>query len=89
MFKIFRNKCKNKDIEPILNQLNMNLANNYKDEAQVKLKELEAMFARLCDEGVLSDTQKKYYEDIITGLKGQMKDFTHKDQKPTWTGFKD
>ena len=48
-------------------------------------REFEELFHRMCQEGSLSERQRIYYSDKLEELGGRMKNFTHKDQKPTWT----
>jgi len=62
----------------------MNFENNYKDAAQMNLKETESLFSELSQAGKLSERQKSYYSEKLEELNGRMKNFTHKDQKPTW-----
>lgn len=63
----------------------MNVSNNYKDAAQQNLAEFENALKDLEASGTLDSTLQAYYEDILQNLKTQMKNFTHKDQKPYWS----
>jgi len=74
-----------RQLDEILNRIQMNFENNYKDAAQMSLKELETLYQELSQAGKLSEHQKSYYSDRLEELKGRMKNFTHKDQKATWT----
>lgn len=73
-----------RQLDEKLERIQMNFENNYKDAAQINLKEFEALFHDLSGEGRLSEKQKAYYSDRLEDLNGRMKNFTHKDQKPTW-----
>lgn len=85
MFGFWKNSGKNKQLEEIVQRIQMNVSNNYKDAAQLNLKEFEDKIKELEAAGQLSDAQKSFYEGRLQELKGQMKNFTHKDQKPFWT----
>lgn len=84
MFGFLKNVKKNKQLDDIIQRIEMNMSNNYKDAAQANLKELETTLQELTDAHRLSDKQKNYYEEILRSFKERMKNFTHKDQKPTW-----
>lgn len=76
---------KNKDLENIIFRLEANMSNNYKDNAQDNLRELEKKFEELKNAGKLSSQKIDLYQKMIDDYKVRMKDFTHKDQKPYWT----
>ena len=84
MFNFLEKKKINKQFDEIIQRIEMNVSNNYKDAAQLNLKELEAMFAEYETAGRLDEKQIVRYSGVIDSLKGRMKNFTHKDQKPTW-----
>lgn len=67
-----------------LDRIQKNFENNYKDAAQLNLKEFEDMFRTLSEEGKLSEKQKAFYGNQLEELNGRLKNFTHKDQKPFW-----
>lgn len=85
MFGFWKNNGKNKQLEEIVQRIQMNVSNNYKDAAQLNLKEFEDKIKELEAAGQLSGAQKSFYEGRLQELKEQMKNFTHKDQKPFWT----
>lgn len=85
MFRFFKNNRKNKDLDAIIQRIQMNVSNNYKDAAQQNLAEFENALKDLEASGTLDSTLQAYYEDILQNLKTQMKNFTHKDQKPYWS----
>lgn len=87
MLSIFKKKKpigKNKQLDEIIQGIEMNQSNNYKDAAQQGLKELEAGFEELKASGKLSEKQVVYYEERLETFRKEMKEFTHKDQKPYW-----
>lgn len=84
MFQFLKKKS-NKQLDMIVQKIRMNMENNYKDAAQLNLKEFERLLKELEEEGQLNEKQKHYYEGELTDFKERMKNFTHKDQKPYWT----
>lgn len=85
MFGFLKRNGKDQQLEEIMRRLQMNVANNYKDAAQLNLKEFEERLAELRASGKLNDTSLAYYEDKLQEFKTQLRNFTHKDQKPYWT----
>ncbi len=81
----FLKSSKHSGLDAIVQRIQMNMENNYKDAAQMNLAELEELFHKLDESGKLNDKQKTYYESLIDSLRIRMKNFTHKDQKPFWT----
>lgn len=84
MFHFLNGPRKNKQLDAIIQRIEMNVSNNYKDAAQSGLKDLEAELKRLEDAGKIEEKSKAYYEERLSSFKKKMKNFTHKDQKPTW-----
>lgn len=84
MFHFLNGPRKNKQLDAIIQRIEMNVSNNYKDAAQSGLKDLEAELKRLEDAGKIEEKSKAYYEERLSSFKEKMKNFTHKDQKPTW-----
>jgi hypothetical protein len=84
MFEFIKNIGKNKKLEAVIARLRMNMSNNYKDAAQADYKELLDLYDEISDSGVLSDKQKKYYNEVIEDYSVKMRNYTHKDQKPYW-----
>lgn len=81
---LFKSKYQ-KELEALASRIDINMSNNYKDNAQDNLKELEARFEELKNEGKLKDKEIALFEDRIATYKEKMKGYTHKDQKPYWT----
>ena len=85
MFDFLKKPKKNRDLEALMERIDSNMANNYKDAAQEYLKEFEVKLSQLVEAGQLKEDQKKHYEDLLDIYRIRMKGFTHKDQKPYWT----
>ena len=81
----FLKSSKQGSLEILVERIQMNMENNYKDAAQMNLKELEELFYQLDEAGKLNQKQKERYESLIDSMKIRMNNFTHKDQKPYWT----
>ena len=81
----FLKSSKQGSLEILVERIQRNMENNYKDAAQMNLKELEELFYQLEEAGKLNQKQKERYESLIDSMKIRMKNFTHKDQKPYWT----
>ena len=77
--------AKEKELDAIIQCIEMNMQNNYKDNAQDALKDLEAALAVIKCEGKLKPSVIEKYDGIMERYKEKMKGFTHKDQKPYWT----
>lgn len=80
---LFRSKAE-KELDRIIERLEMNMSNNYKDNAQDDLKELEARLNDLREQGTLKSGVLSKYEMIVSGFREKMKGYSHKDQKPYW-----
>ncbi|MCR5767665.1 MAG: hypothetical protein K6G45_04135 [Lachnospiraceae bacterium] len=81
---LFRNKTQ-KELDGIIERLQMNMANNYKDNAQSDLKELEGAIDLAKEKGSLKPAVLEKYETILGTLKERLKGYSHKDQKPYWS----
>ena len=84
MLSILKNIGKNKQLEGLIDCVEMNMSNNYKDAAQEDYKELVELYRKLEESNVLSDKQKEYYKGVIEEYSIKMENYTHKDQKPYW-----
>lgn len=82
---LFGGVKKNEQLEHLMERIQNNVANNYKDAAQEYLKEYEETLKELTEAGKLKENQIDYYSSKLQDLKNNMKGFTHKDQKPYWT----
>ena len=69
-----RNKDKkDKQLEQIVNQIRVDLSNNYKDNAKENLNLLETIVTMKKGDGKLQDPQ--YYEELIAGFKQDIENF--------------
>ena len=68
----------------IIQKIEVDASNNYKDAAQAGLRDLEKELRELEAAGKVSGKQKEYYEERLSAFQERMKNFTHKDQKATW-----
>ena len=73
-----------KELDTIIQRLLMDMSNNYKDNAQDDLKELEKMMDDLVASGKLKGKTLSKYEAILDDYREKMKGYSHKDQKPYW-----
>ena len=84
MFKLFQKAGKNKQLDAIIQKIEVDASNNYKDAPQAGLRDLEKELRELEAAGKVSGKQKEYYEERLSAFQERMKNFTHKDQKATW-----
>ena len=81
---LFKNKYEKK-LDEILEELQMNMSNNYKDNAQKNLEEFESALSRFTEHGRIKEKSRAKYEETLTAFKERLKGYSHKDQKPYWT----
>ena len=60
-----------------LNEMNMNLANNYKDLAHDALKELDQMVEDLKQSGDLNEKDYQKMRQMVDGYKVKLSDYHH------------
>ena len=60
-----------------LNEMNMNLANNYKDLAHDALKELDQMVEDLKQSGDLKEKDYQKMRQMVEGYKVKLSDYHH------------
>ena len=80
---LFKSKAE-KELDSIIQRLNMDMSNNYKDNAQDDLKDLEATINAYRSSDTIKQGVLAKYEGIMEELKEKMKGYSHKDQKPYW-----
>ena len=80
---LFKSKAE-KELDAIIRRLEMNMSNNYKDNAQEDLKELEALIDSFRSSEAVKSRVLEKYGAILDELKEKMKGYSHKDQKPYW-----
>ena len=74
-----------RELDAIIFKIDMNMSNNYKDNAQMDLQDLEDTFKEYCEQGKLKEKTCQKYESILESYRIKLKGYTHKDQKPYWT----
>lgn len=74
-----------KDLDSIIEKIQMNMSNNYKDAAQENLKDLEQALEAYMGEKKISGKVADDYISKLDTYKSKLKGYTHKDQKPYWT----
>lgn len=82
--RFFKSKAE-KELDEIINSLEMNMSNNYKDNAQANLKEFEEALMKMKAEGRIKEKVMKHYDEMLHDYKEKMNGYSHKDQKPYWT----
>ena len=80
---LFKSRAE-KELDDIIQRLEMNMSNNYKDNAQENLKEFEIKLNELRYSEKIKDKAVSKYESILDSYKEKMKGYSHKDQKPYW-----
>lgn len=73
-----------KELDAIIQRLHMNMSNNYKDNAQADLKDLEKLLEEVKSAGKIKPRIAVKYDTILRDLKEKMQGYSHKDQKPYW-----
>ncbi len=81
---LFKSKAE-KELDGIILRMEMNLSNNYKDNAQANLKEFEETMQSFTASGKLKGGALKKYEGILEDYRAKLTGYSHKDQKPYWT----
>lgn len=81
---MFLKNAAEKQLDEKLNRIQNNFENNYKDAAQLNLKEFVALLNSLKAEGRIKEKRIAHYEKKLIEFQNQMQKFTHKDQKCTW-----
>lgn len=80
---LFKSKTE-KELDSIIQRMEMNLSNNYKDNAQDNLKDFVAALEYAKDKGTIKGGTLAKYEGILASYKEKLKGYSHKDQKPYW-----
>ncbi len=81
--RLFKTKAE-KELDSIIQQLEINMSNNYKDNARDDLKELEKTLNALRESGSIKPAILSEYDSILASYKEKMKGYSHKEQKPYW-----
>jgi hypothetical protein len=80
---LFKSKAE-KELDNIIQRIEMNMSNNYKDNAQENLKEFETKLNELRYSEKIKEKIFLKYEAILDSYKDKMKGYSHKDQKSDW-----
>lgn len=81
---MFFKNATEKLLDEKINRIQNNFENNYKDAAQLNLKEFEILLKETKTGGKLKEKRIVFYEKKLAEYQNQMQKFTHKDQKCTW-----
>lgn len=81
MFKSTNEKI----LDDIVKRIDVNMSNNYKDNAQSAFREFEELLSKFEEEGKLKPKALAKYKSISKEYVEKLQGFTHKDQKPYWT----
>jgi len=81
---LFKNKYEKK-LDSIIEEMQMNMSNNYKDNAQKNLEEFETAFERYKNNGSIKEKSIEKYGEVLKSFQERLKGYSHKDQKPYWT----
>ncbi len=80
---LFKSK-EEKELDYIIQRLEMNMSNNYKDNARDNLDEFEEVFDAMRSSGKAKPAVIAKYEALLQSYQERMKGYSHKDQKPYW-----
>ena len=72
---LFKSKSE-KELDIIIQRLEMNMSNNYKDNAQNNLKELETKFNEMKADGRLKPATLAKYETILSEYQSKMQGYS-------------
>lgn len=79
-----KNSGKNKELNELIAEIQMNMENNYKDAAQQAYKQFCSRFMELQESRQLSKEQQNYYREQLERYEQQLTGYTHKEQKCGW-----
>ncbi|MCR4945871.1 MAG: hypothetical protein K5929_02865 [Lachnospiraceae bacterium] len=74
---IFLQRKHHRELDELLDSVEGNASNNYKDAAQKAFKELQEKFDSLSASGKLNERQTAYYTGMISRLSVELKGFHH------------
>ena len=66
---------KDRELEAVINQIRVDLSNNYKDNAVENIKKLEKLLEERRSSGKLKDKDLAAYEDLLKGFQDDVKNF--------------
>lgn len=80
---LFKSKYE-KELDGIIAEIDMNMNNNYKDNAQAAFRKLETALDEMSGEGQLKEKAINIYRKQLNVYKEKLKGYTHKDQLKNW-----
>ncbi len=84
MMNLFKSKYET-ELNGLIEKIEVNCSNNYKDAAQECLRDYENRLNELIELKLLNNKKIDVYKQKLDVYKQKLKGFTHKDQKPFWT----
>ena len=72
-------------MDQLIRDIEMNMSNNYKDNAQADFAKYEKLLAEVKASGKMKEKKLAHYESLYGIYQVKLKGYTHKDQKPYWT----
>ena len=66
---------KDRELEAVINQIRVDLSNNYKDNAVENIKKLEQLLAEKSSSGKLKDKDLASYEELLHTFQDDVKNF--------------
>ena len=66
---------KDRELEAVINQIRVDLSNNYKDNAVEKINKLEKLLEEMRSSGKLKDKDLASYEELLKGFQDDVKNF--------------
>lgn len=73
----FRKKKIKTELDQAFEDIQMNLSNNYKDEARKALKQAHEIFERMVSSGEISGKEKEKAEEKINEYENRMQGYGH------------
>ncbi|MCR5418618.1 MAG: hypothetical protein K6E84_06855 [Lachnospiraceae bacterium] len=73
-----------KILDELIGKVQMNMSNNYKDNAQAGFAEFEKKLEEYISAGSLKGKSAEKYQVLRGEYAEKLKGYTHKDQKPYW-----
>lgn len=80
---LFKSKYE-KELDGIIADINMNMNNNYKDNAQAGLRRFDERLEEMLLQGLLKEKAAGEYKRQLSSFKEKMNGYTHKDQLKNW-----
>lgn len=72
-------------LENLLEHVQMDMSNNYKDSAHETMDEFEKTLTEYKEAGILKDKEIDEIEEKAEEFRIKLVGYSHKDQKPYWT----